>query len=329
MIAELPGGGIDLLRCPECGYAARADLAAAKKLPTAPERHLPIRRISTPNCTTIEALAEFLGISTEKTAKALLYVRPTDQQLVLAVIRGDMQISERKLRLTVGDVQLASSDQITASGAVPGYASPVGLHGIHVAVDDLIPKSFNLVAGANEFGFHLENTNLGRDYEAQSIGDLTLAHAGDACANCETALVAGSGILLADDRGYHFESILHALAEAHHDEKGLCLPLGAAPFDVYLMHIPTKTEDTKGAAAEVCGQLEAEGITVLWDDREERAGVKFNDADLIGCPFRATIGARYLRNRMVEFKNRADGKVQTMKMGNLADVLQCLTEKSP
>ncbi len=146
------------------------------------------------------------------------------------------------------------------------------------------PQSSNLAAGANEPGYHLKNTNYGRDYSAEVVADVVQAGAGDACPNCGTPLNSPNAELLADETGFYYENILAALAEVHHDDKGLTLPASAAPFDVYLMQLPGKEMDTKAKAEELYSSLQSAGISVLFDDRAERAGVKFNDADLIGCP---------------------------------------------
>ena len=183
-----------------------------------------------------------------------------------------------------------------------------------IVVDDLIPQSRNLVAGANEAGYHLKNTNYGRDYSAEVTADLVQAAAGDACINCGNSLSILSAISLATyGKGdqpaapaYHFENILLALAETHHDPKGLTLPHPAAPFDVYLMQVPGKELDTRAKADEIYQSLQRAGVPVLFDDREERAGVKFNDADLIGCPLRVTVGEKGLKEGMVELKSRRE-----------------------
>jgi prolyl-tRNA synthetase len=179
------------------------------------------------------------------------------------------------------------------------------------------------VAGANESGWLLKNTNHGRDYSAEIVADLIQAKAGDACANCGNPLEVLSSIVLDDRKGHpDMENILLALAETHHDDKGLTLPYPAAAFDVYLMHLPGKELDTRAKAEEIYNSLREVNISVLFDDRDERAGVKFNDADLIGCPVRATVGEKGLKEGMVELKPRKakenqlvaiDAIVETMK----------------
>lgn len=310
VVFESLSGSDRILHCTACGYADLLEQAKCRKRRPPHESLAPVEKIATPNCTTIESLASFLGISREKTAKALMYTRLSDGQFVFVVLPGDMQISEGKLRRLVGDVQPASQQEIMRAGAVPGYASPIGLEGALIVVDDLIPESRNLVAGANEAGYHLANTNSGRDYEPDLVADITLAGSGEACWNCGEPLRVVQGDVLADESGYRYEGIVEALAELHHDGRGLCLPWSAAPFLVYLMDVPSKEVDTHAASEELYRELDAAGVPVLYDDRAERAGVKFTDADLIGCPLRLTVGEKSLKSGMVELKDRHTAEVR-------------------
>jgi prolyl-tRNA synthetase len=248
-----------------------------------------------------------------------MYTRTLDNQFIFVVVRGDMQMSEAKLRNLVGDVHAATADEISKAGAAAGYASPVGLKNALIVVDDLIPQSPNLAAGANETGYHLLNTNCGRDYSPEVVADLIQAKAGDACINCGSPLSTHTSLTLAARSKFHFENILLALAETHHDEKGLTFPKSAAPFDVYLMHIAGKQMDTRAKAEEIYNDLQAAGITVLFDDRDERAGVKFNDADLIGCPIRVTAGEKALQNGMVELKPRKEKENKLVALDKLIE----------
>lgn len=318
-------GDTEILRCPVCGFAARLELAPLKKTVFSPEEPpAPLQKVLTPNCPTIESLAAFLGIPPEKTAKALMFVRRSDGQFVFVVLRGDHTLSPAKLTALVGETRLAAEDEIRAVGAVPGYASPIGVQNALVVVDDLIPVSPNLVAGANEAGYHLRNTNYGRDYTADLTADLTLAAPGAPCPECAAPLEFAKGWPLVSGGEYDDERILLALAETWHDENGLTLPPAAAPFQIYLMHVPGKTLDTLAPAEELYRALTAAGFTVLFDDRNERAGVKFNDADLIGCPVRLTVGERGVQNGGVEIKLRRTGETQTLPLGQVVDRLRSL-----
>ena len=310
----LSTGNLEITHCPSCHYTERLDLAQFKKTPLPREEERPLEKVSTPECNTIEALANLLNLPKEKTAKALMYVRKTDNKFVFIAVRGDMQLSEAKLRKLVGEVVLADAESISKSGAEAGYASPIGLKDALILVDDLIPESQNLVAGANEKGYHLLNTNYPRDYVAETVADLVQAKAGDACVNCGNPLEVLSAIQLVANGNVDLANLMLALAETHHDDKGLTLPLAAAPFDVYLMHVPGKTMDTKAKAEEIYNALQNAGIAVLFDDRDERAGVKFNDADLIGCPARITVGEKGLQNGMVELKRRTSSENGTLSV---------------
>ncbi len=315
-------GSIEVIHCSACKYTQRKELAQFKKTPFSQEGILPVEKILTPDCSTIESLANFLNIPKEQTAKALMYTRIADNQFIFIVVRGDMNLSEAKLRNAVGDIHMATNDEITNAGAVAGYASPIGLKNALIIVDDLIPQSPNLAAGANEADYHFKNTNYGRDYSAEMITDLVQTKAGDTCIHCGNALELIPALSLTTHSEIYFENILLALAETHHDEKGLTFPKSAAPFDVYLMHIPGKEIDTRAKADEIYETLQHANIRVLFDDRDERAGVKFNDADLIGCPMRVTVGERGLKENKVEVKLRSAAQADLIPLDMLLDHLK-------
>lgn len=316
----LSTGNVELAHCPSCQYIERLELAQFKKTALPREEERPLEKIYTPDCNTIEALANLLNISKEKTAKALMFVRKADNKFIFIAVRGDMQLSEAKLRKLVGEVALADTESISKSGAAAGYASPINLKDALILVDDLIPESQNLVAGANETGYHLLNTNYPRDYAAEMVADLVQAKAGDGCPKCGNPLEVSSAIQIASGSEVDFENLMLALAEAHHDDKGLTLPASASAFDVYLLHVPGKTMDTKAKAEEIYNALQNAGISVLFDDRDERAGVKFNDADLIGCPVRLTVGEKGLQNGMVELKKRNEQSTGMLLLDQLQSI---------
>jgi prolyl-tRNA synthetase len=251
-----------------------------------------------------------------------MFTRLRDGQFIFVVLRGDLQLSEAKLKACLGDVRLATPPEISASGAVSGYASPLGLQGAFVVVDELLARSPNLVAGANEFGFHLKNTNFPRDYHADLLADLSLAAPADECPACASPLQSRAASAVCSADHLLFDKLLLALAELHHDEKGLALPSAASPFEIYLMHVPGKTLDTAAAAEMIYAQLSAAGLSVLFDDRHERAGVKFNDADLIGCPVRLTVGERGLQNDLLEIKRRRDPENLSIPLASLLSALR-------
>jgi len=312
-----------VLQCPSCQYAARQDLARFTKEPSPQEDSLPIEKVFTPDCYTIDALADFLDIPARKTAKAILLTRPSDGKLIFAIVRGDMQLSEAKLRQHVGDFRTATYEEISATGAAAGFASPIGLKNTLIVVDDLIPVSPNLVAGANEDGYHLLNVNYGRDYTAEIIADVVEASPGDTCPNCDGKLELFKADLIAEGQDGKLKlyptEMLQALAEFHHDGNGLTFPVAAAPFDIYLIVLPGKELDTISVGDKIYEQLQNKGFSVLYDDRDVRAGVKFNDADLIGSPMRITVGERGMQEGNVEVKLRTANEKELVGLDEIAN----------
>jgi len=292
-----------------CDYADLTETAGAQHFQIQVDKPLPIEKVATPDCNTIESLAKFLKVDKTQTAKAVMLIRVSDGQFVFVVVRGDTQLNLHKLQKKIGEVRPATAEEIVAAGAVPGYASPIGIKNALIIVDEVIPTMVNLAAGANEAGYHLLNTNYKRDYSADMVFDIVQAEDGDICIQCEDDCIYShqAEILMDEKERFDFLNILSALAETHHDDKGLTLPHSASAFDVYLMHVPGKTMDTKAKAEEIYNVFQSAGISVLFDDRDERAGVKFNDADLIGCPVRVTVGEKGLKDGMVELKKRTSG----------------------
>jgi len=341
------GGEDTLMICDTCGHTANRQIARIVKPPAAAEAPQPTRAVATPGATTIAALADMLEISAAKTAKAVFLVATTSaregpsDRFVFAVVRGDMQINETKLAIAIGADELrpATDAEIRATGAVPGYASPVGLEGTLVAVDEAVPTSPNLVAGANQEGFHLMNVNYGRDFQADVVADITLAQDGDHCPKCQSELHSERGVEVGNifRLGTHFSQALHStfldrdgtvkpilmgsygigsgrllacIAEEHHDPAGLAWPVSIAPYHVSLVSL-------SGAEAQAEAAFDAmikAGIEVLFDDRQESAGVKFNDADLIGLPLRVTMSQRSLRQGGAELKRRSAGEGQVVPL---------------
>ncbi len=357
-----PIGEDTLILCDGCGYTANRQVAAFRKPEPPAEAPRPLEKIPTPHTSTIADLAALLGVPESRTAKAVFLMATVSapnpagaadagdtEQFVFAVIRGDMEVNETKLANAVHAKALrpAVEAEIRAVGATPGYASPVGLGDVLVVVDDLVPAAANLVAGANEEGYHLLNVNYGRDYTAAIVTDIAAAREGDPCPECGAALRAARGVEVGnifqlgtrytdalgatylDNEGkarpvvmgsYGIGSgrLLACIAEEHHDEFGLIWPVTIAPYHVHLVGMP-------GAEAEadsLYAALWAAGIETLYDDRGDTAGVKFNDADLIGLPIRLTLGKRSLKEGGVEFKRRdqaekrivpLDGAVETIR----------------
>lgn len=341
----LEAGDEQSLICEGCGYSAMIEVAGFARQ-TSEEAVLPLEKVATPHCPTIDSLAQFLKIPASRTAKAVFLTAelPGREQLVFAVVRGDRDLSEIKLARLIGARSLrpASDAEIQAVRAVPGYASPVGLEDAWVIVDEEIPLSPNLVSGANEEGYHLRNVNYGRDYTARQAADIALARPGDACPQCGQGLKLQPGVRLVrqaiypalpeceyrDEAGQlrplpaaittvPLYRLLASLAERHHDERGLKLPRLAAPFDVHLVLLGSKTGQPEAEAAALYDRLRAAGWAVLLDDRADSPGVKFNDADLIGVPLRLTVSERSLKNGGVEVKARAGGEAHIVEMSKI------------
>jgi len=342
-----PVGEDTLVLCKNCGYAANRQIARFAKRASAPEELKPIEKVATPHCKTIEELANFLGVPKSKTAKAVFMLagheeeNRTREDFVFAVIRGELEVNETKLAnaLKADWLRPATDDEIRAVGATPGYASPVGLVGatsrspVQIIVDDSIPASPNLVAGANDEGYHLLNTNVPRDYAPTRVADIAAASDGDACINCGSALYTARGVevgnifklgtrysaainatyrdadgnakpIVMGSYGIGSGRLLACVAEEHHDERGLILPITVAPYHVHLVSLAGNDAEVDAAAQRVYQALLSANIEVLYDDHAESAGVKFADADLIGLPIRLTVSNKSLSAGGVEMKRR-------------------------
>jgi len=361
-----PIGEDTLLFCEKCDYSANRQVARTVKPQPAFEQPLPVEKIATPDTKTIAALALLLKIPQARTAKAVFMVAtlsgdthqpgaPDREQFIFAIVRGDMEVNETKLAnvLKARELRPATEEEIRSTGAVPGYASPVGLSGVRVVVDDLIPASPNLVAGANEEGYHLRNVNCGRDYRADLVADLVAAGEGDGCPNCGGRLHLNRGVevgnifklgtryttamdcTFSDENGLNQPVImgsygigvgrlLACIAEEHHDDKGLVWPASVAPYPLHMVVLGGKTGQPETAAAELDARLQSAGLEALVDDRPESPGVKFNDADLIGLPLRLTVSERALKQGGVEFKLRASEEKFVVPMENVVDQIHSL-----
>lgn len=324
--------------CSGCGYSANREGAVAAKESGPDEAPRPREEVATPGCHTIEAVAKALGVPRQKTAKAVFY-RAADR-LVFVVIRGDLEVNEAKLARVIGVAELvpATEEEITAVGAVPGFASPIGIsaRGVLVVVDDSIPAARNLVAGANREGFHVRNVNFPRDFQAQIVADVALARDGDRCLRCGGELRVQRGIELGHifklgtkysqalgatflDRdgqaqplvmgcyGIGIGRLLAAVLEAHHDDAGIVWPVSVAPFHVLVTVLNPREEEPLGFALGVAEHLSRTGLDVLVDDRERSPGEKFHDAKLIGIPVLAVVGPRSLGKGQVDLERRRDG----------------------
>ena len=328
-----------ILQCEsgDCEYAANVEKAEFRKTINLPEDEMPIEKFATPGVKTIDALAELEGVPASKTAKVVFYT--IRGQVHVVVIRGDYEVNETKLRNATGgdDVRLSTAEEVSEAGFVPGSASAIGVEESLVVVDDSIPSSHNLLAGANEDGFHLRNVNYARDWSAGTVTDIAEARAGVTCQECgKSRLRSERGIevghifklgtvyssamdvkfatadgerreVLMGCYGIGVGRLLAAAVEANHDRNGMVLPSAIAPFEVALLQLGmASSPEVRSAAETLHDDLSGAGIEVLMDDRDEGPGVKFADADLIGFPVRLVVSPRSLETGGVEIKMRSD-----------------------
>jgi prolyl-tRNA synthetase len=344
-LAPTGSGENELARCENGDYAA--DLEAARGIPRPPEfpARLPApEEVETPGVATIEALAEFLGIDPAATSKAMPVVK-ADGRLVLALVRGDDRLNEEKLTTVLrSGFRPATEDEIRATfGSGGGSLGPVGV-GVEVVADEALREG-QFVAGANRDGWHLRGVEAGRDYEPR-FADIRQTNEGDACPVCggrlttQTAIEIGHIFKLGTHYSVPLEArfldedgqekpivmgsygigpgrVMAAVVEQHHDEQGIAWPRELAPYHVHVVALPGVEEQ----AAAVASALDAVGLEVLLDDRDQRAGEKFADADLIGCPIRVTVGKRTLEDDAVDIRSRANGEEARVRLDELADVV--------
>jgi len=293
-----------------------------------------VREVETPGCTTISAVAEYLGVPESRTLKAVFYA-DWDGRIVFAVIRGDLEVDPVKLERAAGrgKLHVATEEELVAAGMVPGYASPVGVSkGLLVVADESALSGQNFVAGANRPGFHLTGVNAGRDFTPDVWADIAAASAGDPCPRCgsplgtarglilgrfrehSAALSENLGLLYLDRQGkpvplrflsaeFDAVKVMEAIAAFSHDGSGLVWPAAVAPYRFHLLTIKPKKEEVRAAAESLYRSL---GGEVLYDDRDASPGVKFSDADLIGLPVRVTVSPKSLEKGGAEVKLRVD-----------------------
>ncbi len=352
-----PYGEDQLLTCSACGYAANVEGARIRLSPASAGDPLPLEEVATPGAATIAAVAAFLGVDEAQTLKAVFFQRVDNGEVVFAVIRGDLEVNEAKLSAALGGVALvpATPGSLAAAGVVPGYASPIGFSDGIVVADESVSRGANFVAGANRPGYHLRNVNAGRDFAPDKWADIALARAGDPCPYCGAALEAvraievghiyqlgtryaealGAGFL--DEWGERrppqmgcygigLGRLMACIMEAHHDDKGLIWPAAVAPFQVHLVSLAQPGTDEERAAEALYAALKASGLDVLYDDRPERAGVKFNDADLLGVPVRLTLSPRTLAQGAVELRRRWETAPELVALEPLDVLLQSIRE---
>jgi prolyl-tRNA synthetase len=329
-------GDEEMVRCPGCGYAAERSWATVDWPDPPAAAELPTEEIETPGCDTIAWLADFLGISAAQTLKMVFY--SVAGRVTCIVIRGDRAVDESKLARVLGTDRYYASvdDELAAVGAVGGYASPIGLDPskLRVVADPSVRSVKNSVSGANRPDYHIRNVNIPRDFEPGEWADLALVEPGDACPECGSALEIEPAFALAyasvpapcqpdaeylDPQGrahalwsatwtIDLGRSMAAIVESHHDDHGIVWPLECAPFDVHVVALDLRDEEAAAQAEELYARLQAAGLRVLYDNRSASAGVKFNDADLLGIPLRLTVSKRSVRDGVIEAKWRSSSE---------------------
>ena len=344
-MAPAASGENVLVRCENGDYYA--DYDAARGIPRAPEFPEPLEQpeeVETPGVTTIEALAEFLGIDPAATSKAMPVM--IGERPVLALIRGDDRLSEEKLVTTLGEAYRPMTDEEIRAvfGAGGGSLGPVGVT-IDIVADEALREG-QFVGGANRDGWHLRGVQAGRDYDPR-FADIRQANAGDACVVCggklveQTAIELGHifklgtfysvpfGATFLDEDGEEKPLVMGsygigpartmaAIVEQHHDDNGIAWPRSVAPYDVHIVVLAGMEAHAETSAA----ALDDAGFDVLLDDRDARAGEKFADADLIGCPFRVTVGRKAAEDGTVDLRERAKGVDDAVKLDDLVSAVR-------
>ena len=355
-ILPTPTGEDTVITCSSCSYTANAEKAvgafAGSDKAESKEELLPLNEVSTPGVKTIAGLAEFLEIPEAQTLKAVFY--SADEQLVFVTIRGDREVNEIKLKNLLGcnELRLATDEEVTQAGLVAGSASPIGIQDIKRVADPSISSGSNFVVGANKPDTHLRNANYPRDFQVDCLSDIALAQPGDLCPNCSAPLEAFRGVevghifklgtffsetlgaLFLDQHGQQHPMLmgcygigvgrlLAAAIEQNHDDRGIVFPKPIAPYQVQLVALNLTDERVKEVAGQLYQELWDQGIETLYDDRTEAAaGVKLNDADLLGLPLRLVVSPRNLNNNVAEVKDRQESEAQLVPLDQVVAEVQ-------
>ncbi len=336
-MALADSGEAGIVYCDSCDYAADVEQGVCVPLEAAEEAPLPLDKKSTPGCNTIEAVCEYLHAPVEKSVKAVAFVTD-DGRLVLCFVRGDREVNDIKVVNAVGanEVEMAPDELIRQAGTVPGFMGPIGLdtQKTIILVDTSVMRMHNVCCGANEKDVHYVNAEPSRDFVYTKVVDIAVSKAGDICPHCHKGHIQearGTEVGQVFKLGTKYSEALHAtfldesgkekpivmgcygigvgrtlaaVIEQHRDENGIIMPRAIAPYEVIVVPVNSKDEASNAKALEIHDALTAAGVETLLDDRNERAGVKFKDADLIGYPLRIVIGPRTMERNAMEAKLR-------------------------
>ena len=346
-------GESDIVYCEKCDYAANAEKSELKVIVAPEEEALPLEKVHTPNAKTIEEVATFLDTPIEKTVKAVVF-QNEKEQVICALVRGDHEVNDVKLQNITGAISLtmAEDSAISKVGGVAGFMSPIGLNkDVIVVADATVMEMHNAVCGANEQDYHYKNANPKRDFGDVIVADIRLIAEGDPCPHCGAPVKMTHGIevgqvfklgtkysealgatfldengkekpLIMGCYGIGVSRTMAAAIEQFHDENGIIWPVAIAPFEVVIVPINAKDEAQMQIAEKLYADMKNAGIDVLLDDRKDRAGVKFKDADLIGYPVRITVSPKLLDENEVEIKVRKDGATSTVKVDICAETVK-------
>lgn len=359
MLSHKHGRG-GLVTCSSCDYGATAEAANFARRDARFGEPAELEKVETPDCHTIAELCAFLDIDPGQTLKLVIYTINFNQPgeaVVMALLRGDLDVSEAKLMHVLGadHIEPTTEDMIVETGAVAGYASPIGLNvrpaggdaGVLVIADESLRQMSNFVTGANEAGYHYINANAPRDFDVTRYADIAQPYEGAFCPSCGGSLHVESAIelgttrlasrnnqatflpasgnalpLLIADYNLFLDRVIAGVIEAHHDDYGIIWPQSIAPYDVHIVAIgKNDDEEAVHIADKLYADLQSAGAATLYDDRLASPGVMFNDADLIGIPLRITVGARSLENGGVEVKRRAEKDREILPLEGLVDAI--------
>ena len=349
-------GEDDIVFCTQCDYAANIEKATARLEELEKEDLMEVEKVSTPDSRGIDEVSEFLNISPKKTVKTLLY--NVDGKIVAVFVRGDREVNEVKVANAShasGDIEMASHEEyMNATGCGIGFAGPIGMKADLILVDEEVKNMYNFVTGANETGYHIKNVNYGRDFEG-TVGDYRNVVEGEACPTCGGKLTISRGTevghifklgtkyseamdakFIAENGkeapfimgcyGLGVTRTMASIIEQHNDENGIVWPLSVAPYHISIIAVNVKDEEQVKIANKLYEDLKSMGVEALLDDRNERAGVKFKDSEIMGIPMRVTVGKKIVDGE-VEFKLRT-GDMQVVKIDEISGIVKGEFEKN-
>lgn len=349
-------GEDDVVFCSKCDYAANIEKASSPAEKEEKQEFKELNEVETPNVRTIEELVQFFNTNEKKFAKTILF--NADGKIVAVMVRGDREINEVKISNAIGEVtslELASNDEVkSATGAEVGFAGPIGIKVDMLLVDEEVANMYNFIIGANKTGYHIENVNYGRDFEG-TIGDFRNVTEDQKCPVCgeKVTIARGTEVGHIFKLGTKYSEAMNAnfidedgkekpfimgcygigvtrtmasIIEQHHDDNGIIWPLSVAPYHVSIIPVNVKDEQQTKVANELYEQLTSIGVEAILDDRNERAGVKFKDSELMGIPMRVTVGKK-INDGEVEFKLR-DDEMEVIKIDDVYNIIKGEFEKN-